>query len=103
MSNGKHSLSCLGLRRGQVSREGPDSHVIYDLMESCQMEGKRLNIVITGRKLQCVELTGDGHTSNVSKPTLKVAVNVSSSGKPVLRFMYYVNEPGLTLLMKKTP
>ena len=34
---------------------------------------------------------------------LKVAVNVSSSGKPVLRYMYYVNEPGLTLLMKKTP
>ena len=33
----------------------------------------------------------------------KVAVNVSSSGKPVLRYMYYVNEPGLTLLMKKTP
>ena len=33
---------------------------------------------------------------------LKVAVNVSSSGKPVLRYMYYVNEPGLTLLMKKT-
>ena len=30
----------------------------------------------------------------------KVAVNVSSSGKPVLRYMYYVNEPGLTLLMK---
>ena len=26
---------------------------------------------------------------------LKVAVNVSSSGKPVLRYMYYVNEPGL--------
>ena len=36
-------------------------------------------------------------------PQLKVAVNVSSSGKPVLRFMYYVNEPGLTLLMKKNP
>ena len=35
--------------------------------------------------------------------SLKVAVNVSSSGKPVLRYMYYVNEPGLTLLMKKTP
>ena len=35
--------------------------------------------------------------------TFKVAVNVSSSGKPVLRFMYYVNEPGLTLLMKKKP
>ena len=34
---------------------------------------------------------------------IKVAVNVSSSGKPVLRYMYYVNEPGLTLLMKKTP
>ena len=34
---------------------------------------------------------------------VKVAVNVSSSGKPVLRYMYYVNEPGLTLLMKKTP
>ena len=34
---------------------------------------------------------------------LKVAVNVSSSGKPVLRYMYYVNEPGLTLLMKKNP
>ena len=33
--------------------------------------------------------------------SFKVAVNVSSSGKPVLRFMYYVNEPGLTLLMKK--
>ena len=33
----------------------------------------------------------------------KVAVNVSSSGKPVLRYMYYVNEPGLTLLMKKNP
>ena len=39
----------------------------------------------------------------VPKPDLlKVAVNVSSSGKPVLRYMYYVNEPGLTLLMKKT-
>ena len=36
-------------------------------------------------------------------PFIKVAVNVSSSGKPVLRYMYYVNEPGLTLLMKKTP
>ena len=34
---------------------------------------------------------------------LKVAVNVSSSVKPVLRFMYFVNEPGLTLLMKKNP
>ena len=35
--------------------------------------------------------------------SFKVAVNVSSSVKPVLRFMYFVNEPGLTLLMKKTP
>ena len=31
---------------------------------------------------------------------VKVAVNVSSSGKPVLRCMYYVNELGLTLHMK---
>ena len=37
------------------------------------------------------------------KIDIKVAVNVSSSGKPVLRYMYYVNKPGLTLLMKKTP
>ena len=36
-------------------------------------------------------------------PRFKVAVNISSSGKPVLRYMYYANEPGLTLLMKKTP
>ena len=34
---------------------------------------------------------------------VKVAVNVSSSGKPVLRYMYYVNEPSLTLHMKKNP
>ena len=41
--------------------------------------------------------------SSLSIGWIKVAVNVSSSGKPVLRFMYYVNEPGLTLLMKKNP
>ena len=34
--------------------------------------------------------------------SFKVAVNVSSPGKSVLRYIYYVNEPGLTLHMKKT-
>ena len=31
----------------------------------------------------------------------KVAVNVSSSGKSFLRYMYYVNEPGLTPYERK--
>ena len=43
------------------------------------------------------------YAKKVTKPEIKVAVNVSSSGKPVLRYMYHVNEPGLTLLMKKNP
>ena len=46
---------------------------------------------------------GGGHGTEDVLFTIKVAVNVSFSGKPVLRYMYYVNEPGLTLLMKKTP
>ena len=55
---------------------------------SFHISKKQKNALFKGAKVPC---------------PLKVAVNVSSSVKPVLRFMYYVNEPGLTLLMKKTP